>query len=70
MKMTKCVRCGREFDVSYARRSIGRRYGAGLYNDYYPEGNVCEDCATEEISADYNAGAEIIELMGTGWDDD
>lgn len=69
-KMAKCVRYGREFDVSYARRSIGHSYGAGSYNDYYPDGDVCEYCATEEISADYNAGAELRELMGTGWDDD
>lgn len=60
----------REFDVAYARRSIGHNYGAGSYNDYYPEGDVCEYCATEEISADYNAGAELKELMGTGWNDD
>ena len=67
--MAKCVRCGIEFDVSYARRIIGHSYGVGAYNEYYPEGDVCEDCAIEEISADYNAGAAIIELMGTGWDD-
>lgn len=68
--MPKCIRCKKEFDLSYARRSMGRIYGAGTYNDYYPEGNVCEDCATEEISADCNEGADIIELMGTGWDED
>ena len=68
--MAICVRCGREFDVAYARRSIGHRYGAGSYNDYYLEGDVCEYCATEVISADYNAGAELKELMGTSWDDD
>lgn len=68
--MAKCERCGSEFDVSTARRSIGRSYGAGIYNDYYPDGDVCEDCATEEISADYATGAEIIELMGTSWEDD
>ncbi|WP_206538479.1 hypothetical protein [Kandleria vitulina] len=70
MKMAKCVRCGREFDVTYARRSIGQSYGARSYNDYYPEGDVCEYCATEQMSADYNAGVELNELMGTGWDDD
>lgn len=68
--MAKCERCGSEFDVSTARRIIGRSYGAGIYNDYYPDGDVCEDCATEEISADYATGAEIRELMGTSWDDD
>ena len=69
-KMEKCARCGREFDVSHARRCMGRNFGAGTYNDYYPDGDICEYCAMEQISADYNAGAELIELMGTGWDDD
>ncbi|HUM85194.1 MAG TPA: hypothetical protein PLN48_15755 [Lachnospiraceae bacterium] len=68
--MAKCVRCGREFDVSYTHRSIGQSYGAGSYNDYYPDGGVCEYCAAEEISADYNAGAELKELMSDSWDDD
>lgn len=68
--MAICSRCGREFDVSDARRSIGRTYGAGTYNDYYPEADVCEYCAVEEVSCDYNEGAELKRLMGTGWDDD
>ena len=62
--------CGCEFDVSEARRSIGQKYGAGVYNDYYPDGDVCRECAIEEISCDYATGAEIMELMGTSWEDD
>ena len=68
--MAICSICGREFDVSTARRSIGRSYGAGTYNDYYPNGDVCEYCATEEVSADYAAGGELKELMGDSWWDD
>ena len=68
--MTTCICCGREFDVSYARRSLGRRYGAGTYDDYCPEANDCEICLSEEVGADYSAGAQLIELMGTGWDPD
>ena len=67
--MAVCVECGREFDVTYARRSIGRSYGAGLYNDYFPDGDVCEECAAEVISADCAAGEEIREMMGDEWDD-
>ncbi len=63
-------RVGRVFELSLARRSMWHSYGAGCYNDYYPAGDVCEYCATEEISADYYQGAENIELMGTGWDPD
>lgn len=67
--MAKCKRCGCEFDISSARQSIGHSYGAGIYNDHYPEGDVCEDCAIMEISADAGTGSELIELMGSGWDD-
>ena len=67
--MSKCVICGCEFDVSTARRVIGRSYGAGTYNDYYPDGDVCVDCAVEQVSADYATGEELKELMGSSWDD-
>lgn len=68
--MTVCSICGCEFDVSTARRSIGRSYGAGIYNEYYPNGDVCEYCANEEVAADYATGGEIKELMGNSWYDD
>lgn len=69
--MAICSRCGCEFEVSDARRSIGRSYGAGTYNDYYPDCDVCTDCAAEEISADYAAGEEAINLARMcGWDDE
>lgn len=62
--MTVCKYCGEEFSTSSARRSIARRYGAGAYDDYYPSGDVCLDCAIEEISADYNEGDEVLEECG------
>lgn len=68
--MATCSRCSCEFDVSTARRVIGARFGAGIYNDYYPDGDVCVDCATEEIGADYATGQDIKELMGSSWYDD
>lgn len=68
--MAICKYCGAEFDVSTARRSIGRSCGAGLYDEYYPDGDVCQFCAVTEIGGDIAAGDELIELMGTGWDDD
>ena len=68
--MAVCSRCGREFDLSFARRSIGRKYGAGQYDDSFEDGDVCDLCASEEIGAYMSAGAEIIELMGSGWDPD
>ncbi len=68
--MARCVRCGEEFNLSTAKRSIGCRYGAGTYDDYYPDGDVCEDCAIEEVSADYATGEGLKDLMGTLWEDD
>ena len=68
--MAICSECGQEFNVSFARRCIGARFGAGVYNNYYPDGDVCEDCASEEIGADYATGEEIKELMGSSWYDD
>lgn len=65
--MAICSRCGCEFDVSTARRIMGARYGSGCYNDYYPEGDVCEDCADEEIGADNSTGADLKNLMGGSW---
>ena len=67
--MSICSRCGEEFDLTYAKKSMGRMYGAGVYDDYYPEEDVCRSCALEEISADYATGAELMELMQGHWDD-
>jgi len=68
MKMEKCSRCGAEFDLTRVKRKIGRIYGAGEYNDYFPGGDVCDRCAVEEMSADFGAGEEDKENMGSGWD--
>ena len=51
--MEICARCGAEFDVTSARRSIGRMYGTGVYNDFYPEEYVCKHCAAWEMVHDY-----------------
>ena len=69
--MAICSRCGDEFDVSSARRKIGRKYGSGTYDEYYPDEDVCASCAESEISCDYATGEELKELMGTAsWEDD
>lgn len=66
--MAICSCCGSDFDVSHVKRVINCTYGAGTYSDYYPDEDVCDECATEEISADFNVGEEELELMGD-WDD-
>lgn len=68
--MATCSCCGTEFDVSYARRFIGRRYGAGTYNEFFPNGDVCEDCAIGPISEVVATADELKELMGSSWYDD
>ena len=61
--MKRCCRCGKMFDLTYTKRSIGQSYGAGSYDDYYPCGDVCLECAVEEIGADWATGGEILDLM-------
>ena len=67
--MATCVRCGCEFDLSSARRSIGHRFFSGAYDDNYPDGDVCENCAFEEMGAAEATWDEMRELPGD-WDDD
>lgn len=63
-----CSRCGEEFDLACAKRRIGRLYGVGTYEDYYPDANTCDSCAIMEISADVGTGQEDLENSGF-WDD-
>lgn len=67
--MAICKFCGAEFSPSSARRYLGHRFYAGIYNEYYEDGDVCLDCALEEIGADWATGQELMELMGDSWDD-
>lgn len=66
--MAICVECGKEFDVTTVRRKISRQYAKGVYDDYYPDANVCYSCALADISASWGSGEELIKDMGTGWD--
>ena len=68
--MAKCSRCGSDFDVEDARTTIDSEFGDGQYDDEFPEGDVCENCASDVFGTYMNAGAEIIDLMGTGYDPD
>ena len=63
-----CSRCGVKFELARTKRKIGRLYGAGTYSDYFPTDDVCDKCASEEISADQGTGEEEIENTGSGWD--
>lgn len=67
--MAVCWMCGREFDVAEARRAYNRRYGAGTYDDEYDQ-DVCKECALDYAAENMAAGARVMGLMGTGWDDD
>ena len=70
--MKTCPRCGEDFDPASARRKIEHIYGEDVYDDYYPteKDEVCAQCAILEISADYEVGGEVLEELGSGWDDD
>ena len=66
--MPTCVICGEEFDLTEARRSIGRRYGAGEYDDSFPDGDVCGDCAYDEFESAISEGKSIMDCMPYEWD--
>ena len=66
--MPICCMCGEEFSLSTARRCIGRRFGAGTYDDEFPDGDVCEECASEEIGSNMAEGASVMECMPYEWD--
>jgi len=70
--MKTCPRCGEDFDPERAKRKINRMYGEDTYEDYYrtEQEEVCASCAAMEISADVGEGEDVIEDMGSGWDDD
>lgn len=68
--MKVCPRCRNEFDFRNSKRKIDRIYGIGTYDNYFSDEKVCSDCAVAEISADYEIGGEIIEDMGSGWDNE
>lgn len=66
--MATCLRCRTTFNLIYAKRRVDHLYGAGIYDDYFPDGDVCDKCAIEELSCDYGTGEEEIGNMGSGWD--
>ena len=51
--MAVCIECGKEFDVAAVRRKLSREYYKGVYDDQYPDANVCYDCALPDISASW-----------------
>ena len=65
-----CTRCSCSFDVSNAKRIIGRKYGAGTYDDFYSN-DVCESCARDELGSASLMGADVLkDARKCGWDDD
>lgn len=70
--MKTCPRCGEDFDPEHTKHKIDHMYGEYTYEDYYrtEREEVCASCACMEISADVGEGEEIVENMGSGWDND
>ncbi len=68
--MPICRYCGKEFDLKEARMYIGRRFGAGTYNEMYPDGDICLDCALDEMSSADAAWDEMVEFNPHLADDD
>lgn len=68
--MAVCERCGVEFKLSNAKKSIGKKYGAGAYDEFIEPWVLCADCASDEIGTYDAYGEELMELMGDSWDED
>lgn len=68
--MPICVVCGEEFDLASVRRKFSRQYTKGVYDQCFPDANVCYDCALSDISASWGSGEDQIEDMGSEWDPD
>ena len=66
--MPTCSSCGEEFDLSTARRSIAQLFGAGAYDEYIDDKDLCEDCARDVIDDYRSAGADVMDLMDWEWD--
>lgn len=67
--MAICNYCGCEFNLTHAKRVIGRKFGKGIYDLNFPDGDVCEDCASVEVGTYFDAGAEILEYSPDILDD-
>lgn len=66
----RCAQCGREFDLTHARRVIGARYGAGTYDEGYEEGErLCEDCALRDWGEAMATMDSYRKDMGPNWED-
>lgn len=73
MQMTEkavCTKCGREFYVLEAKKIIEGRYGIGTYNNWYPDHDICSDCARSLTRSDLEDGSEIAVIMSGAWEDD
>lgn len=68
--MPICVVCGEKFDLTAVRRKFSREYFKGVYDQYYPDANLCYNCALPDISASWGTAEDQIEDMGSGWDPD
>lgn len=68
--MAICIMCGEEFDLPTLRRKFSRKYFKGVYDQYYPDANLCYSCALPDISASWGTAEDQIEDMGSGWDPD
>ena len=57
--MKKCVYCGQKFDLTSVKRSCGQKYGAGSYDEFFPDGDVCQSCADDTLGSALAAGREM-----------
>lgn len=62
--MPVCSYCGDRFNLRNTRDVIDDEFGDGVYDDAFPDGDACEDCARDQISSDIDSGDDSLRLNG------
>ncbi|MFE9486538.1 hypothetical protein ACFYNF_08890 [Streptomyces sp. NPDC006641] len=63
--MDKCGECEKTFDIADARQEYNAEFGEGIdYDDQFPEGGMCGNCAASQTEGFMNHGNAILMMNG------
>ena len=61
--MIKCIECGKDFELDMAKKRINRRYSQGMYEEYCPDSDWCDECLDILIRDELNITDEVLEAL-------
>ena len=64
--MIKCVNCGNDFEPEIVRKRINRRYSPGIYEEFSPDPDLCDECVDAIIRDELGITDEIFETCILG----